>query len=200
MSATNGITYVLFFGIKLEQQQLNQLRMKTAYKLYSVSILLCFLIFSACSHKTVPAASTAATVNNNSVGPANVDTTNMQQEILLNINQYRQSIGLPALQLLDAASAQAMRHSANMAKKLTPFGHTGLEARASAISRALGSTVSSIAENVAEGRLTGKQVVAGWLHSPGHKINIEGKYTYTGIGYAVNNGGIIYFTQIFLHP
>jgi len=39
--------------------------------------------------------------------------------------------------------------------------------------------------------------VDGWLNSPGHKKNIEGNFTLTGIGYARDHKGNIYFTQIF---
>jgi uncharacterized protein YkwD len=174
--------------------------MKNFRLFYSPIIFAGWVAFAACSHKTVPAASSSshahsknyeATANNNS------GTKNMQQDILSNINDYRQSIGLPALQMDDAISRQAAKHSANMAAKITPFGHTGFEARVEAISKSMGP-VSAAAENVAEGNLSAKQVVAGWLHSPGHKKNIEGKYTLTGIGYAADANGVIYFTQIFI--
>jgi uncharacterized protein YkwD len=84
-----------------------------------------------------------------------------------------------------------------MAAKRVPFGHAGFDVRVNAISRPLGN-VSAAAENVAEGRMTAKQVVAGWLHSPGHKKNIVGNYNLTGIGYAVDPDGIIFFTEIFI--
>jgi uncharacterized protein YkwD len=45
--------------------------------------------------------------------------------------------------------------------------------------------------------MSAKEVVEGWLNSPGHKRNIEGDFTLTGIGVAKNNKGIIYYTQIF---
>ena len=171
-------------------------------KFFHLATCLFFIaVVTSCSHKTVPAASKSSPANNNTtVEPGNnaPDLANLQEDILANINQYRQSIGLSPLQLLNSASAQATKHSTNMANKRIPFGHTGFEARAAAISKSLGSTVSAAAENVAVGQLTAKQVVAGWLHSPGHKKNITGNFTYTGIGYAVDPGGIIYFTQIFI--
>jgi len=45
--------------------------------------------------------------------------------------------------------------------------------------------------------MTAREVVDGWLHSPGHKRNIEGDFIFTGIGHARDKKGDIYFTQIF---
>jgi uncharacterized protein YkwD len=56
------------------------------------------------------------------------------------------------------------------------------------------------AENVAYGNITAKEVVDNWLKSPGHRRNIEGKYTITGIGVAKSSDGTIFFTQIFVEP
>jgi uncharacterized protein YkwD len=50
---------------------------------------------------------------------------------------------------------------------------------------------------VASGQMTAREVVNGWLKSPGHKKNIEGNFVLTGIGYARSKKGDIYFTQIF---
>lgn len=158
-----------------------------------LSVLVLFI--SSCHRKTVPAASSKTNTTDNSSG--RVDVSDMQNDILFYVNKHRRAVGLPDLQLLTAASAEASKHSANMAARRTPFGHTGFEGRVSAISRSLGS-VSAAAENVADGKLTAQQVVDGWLHSPAHKKNMEGNYTLTGIGLATDAGGIIYFTQIFV--
>jgi uncharacterized protein YkwD len=176
--------------------------MKTATLFYAIAIGITGLLFSACAHKMAPATN-RADANNTRPAAQNNNTPNsadLQQDILLYVNQYRQSIGQPALLLLPAANQQAAKHSANMAHRLTAFGHTGFEARAAAISKSLGATVSAAAENVALGKLTAAQVVASWLQSPGHKKNISGNYSYTGIGYAADPGGILYFTQIFIQP
>jgi uncharacterized protein YkwD len=83
-----------------------------------------------------------------------------------------------------------------MADKKTAFGHDGFANRVNVIKSKLGFIQSS-AENVAYGRLTPKEVVTGWLKSPGHRKNIEGKFTLTGIGVAKDKAGTIFFTQIF---
>ena len=41
-------------------------------------------------------------------------------------------------------------------------------------------------------------VVEGWIASAGHRQNIEGDFTLTGIGAAAGRDGTRYFTQIFV--
>jgi uncharacterized protein YkwD len=43
-----------------------------------------------------------------------------------------------------------------------------------------------------------REVVDGWLNSPGHRRNIEGDFRLTGIGIAKRSDGMVYFTQIFI--
>ena len=125
-----------------------------------------------------------------------VSVLNMTKDILYYVNLHRKSIGRKALELNNVESSLAVQHSINMVSYKTPFGHDGLNERAKIISKQLGK-ISVAAENVASGDMTAKEVVDGWLNSPGHKRNIEGDFTLTGIGVAKNNKGIIYYTQIF---
>ena len=125
-----------------------------------------------------------------------VSVLNMTNDILYYVNLHRKSIGRKALELNNVESSLAVQHSINMASYKTPFGHDGLNERAKIISKKIGR-ISMAAENVASGDMTAKEVVEGWLNSPGHKRNIEGDFTLTGIGVAKNNKGIIYYTQIF---
>lgn len=126
-----------------------------------------------------------------------IATESIEDSILNYVNQHRKSMKLNSLSMLSEVSKKAAQHSENMAKRRTPFGHDGFELRAKYIADKTGAW-SAIAENVAYGNLTAKQVVAGWLNSPGHKKNIEGNYTFTGIGVAKDKKGIIFFTQIFV--
>jgi uncharacterized protein YkwD len=119
----------------------------------------------------------------------------MESEILKYVNEDRISQGLSPLQMNDLESSLAAKHSHDMSVGKVKFGHDGFKARAKTIQKELGSI--EIGENVAEGSMTAREVVDGWLNSPGHKKNIEGNFTLTGIGYAANKKGDIYFTQIF---
>jgi len=119
----------------------------------------------------------------------------MESDILKYVNEDRMAHGLSPLQMNQLESSLASKHSLDMSLGKVKFGHDGFNARAKTIQKALGST--EVGENVAEGSMTAREVVDGWLHSPGHKKNIEGNFTLTGIGYASNKKGDIYFTQIF---
>jgi uncharacterized protein YkwD len=104
---------------------------------------------------------------------------------------------LPALESNSIIAEQAKKHSSNMASKKVAFSHDGFEERIKTITQKIGMSRAS-AENVAYGHLSAKEVVDVWLKSPGHRKNIEGKYTLTGIGFSRNADGTIYFTQIFI--
>lgn len=119
----------------------------------------------------------------------------MESDILKYVNEDRISLGLSPLQMNELESSLAAKHSLDMSQGKVKFGHDGFNTRAKTIQKALGSM--EVGENVAEGSMTAREVVDGWLHSPGHKKNIEGNFTLTGIGYASNKKGDIYFTQIF---
>jgi len=121
---------------------------------------------------------------------------NLAADILTYVNEDRKQHGLAALKLSEVESSIASKHSRDMASGKVPFGHAGLNARAKAIRKALGE-ISSVGENVASGPMNAREVVDGWLNSPGHKRNIEGDFTLTGIGYASDGKGNIFFTQIF---
>ena len=123
--------------------------------------------------------------------------SSLEAEILIHVNKYRRSKGLSALQMNSVIRTEAEKHSMNMATGRTSFSHSGFSTRVKRISNKLG-VVSKSAENVAYGYMSAKQVVNGWLHSPGHKKNIEGKFTLTGIGVAKDRTGTLFFTQVFV--
>jgi uncharacterized protein YkwD len=119
----------------------------------------------------------------------------METEILQFVNEDRKQHDLRLLQINSRESSLALKHSEDMAKGKVKFGHDGFNSRAKIIQKELGAT--EIGENVASGLMTAREVVDGWLNSPGHKKNIEGDFLLTGIGYARDKKGEIYFTQIF---
>jgi uncharacterized protein YkwD len=125
--------------------------------------------------------------------PAN---TSMSAEILRYVNEYRQSKHLKPLQANSFISSVALDHSRNMLSGKTAFGHDGFKDRIGRIRKKLGP-IHVAAENVASGAMGAREVVDGWLHSPGHRRNIEGDFKLTGIGLAYGRRGMIYFTQIF---
>ena len=128
--------------------------------------------------------------------PPATSPTALDDQVLALINDHRRSIGKPALVKNQVIWEQANGHSQNMASKAVPFGHDGFDARVAAIRAALGSG-GSAAENVAMGYESAAAVVNAWLGSAGHRANIEGNSTRTGISTAKSNGGAWYYTQMF---
>jgi uncharacterized protein YkwD len=141
-------------------------------------------------------AAVADTRSSKRARDAGIRASSMESDILIYVNEDRKQHGLAALRLNDVESDIAAKHSRDMASGKVPFGHSGFNERAKAIGKALGS-IRTVGENVASGPMNARQVVDGWLNSPGHKRNIEGDFTLTGIGYAPDKKGNIFFTQIF---
>lgn len=120
----------------------------------------------------------------------------IETEILELINAHRRSLGLAFLQLDNFAQSLAQAHTLQMSKTLVPIGHEGFEQRAEQLIRVLkGSTAS---ENVAYGQETAEDVVKSWLASIGHRQNIEGNYTHTGIAVQKDGQDRLVFTQLFV--
>jgi uncharacterized protein YkwD len=122
---------------------------------------------------------------------------NEADSVLSYVNQYRARHHLPPLQMNALLSVEAQKHSANMSTHRIPFGHVGFNDRIKRLYRVI-PNANGGSENVAEGKWDARQVVAGWMNSPGHRRNILGRYNLTGIGITKDNRGHIYYTQIFI--
>ncbi len=122
--------------------------------------------------------------------------TDFDAEILNLINEHRTGIGLDILIFNKTIWDEAQIHSENMADESVDFGHDGFTERIDRIYETLPGNAS--AENVAMGYETAEDVVTGWLNSSGHKDNIEGDYSHTGLSAIKNSEGVYYYTQIFI--
>ena len=121
----------------------------------------------------------------------------LNEEIFKYTNQFRKSKRLPALEMREELNAIARRHSEDMAKGKCGFGHSGYHQRELQVQRTM-KMEYGMAENVAYGATTAKQVVAMWKGSSGHRKNMLGNYKYIGIGTARDKHGAVYYTQIFV--
>lgn len=117
-------------------------------------------------------------------------------DVLSYTNQFRKSKGKHVLIMRDDLNAIARRHSENMAKGRVAFGHSGFDKRHAQAQRIFQSC--TMAENVAYGVSTGKDVVQIWKKSSDHRSNMLGNYNYIGIGTAKDRSGRVYYTQIFI--
>ena len=122
----------------------------------------------------------------------------LRDDVLKYTNDLRKAKGLPALEIRDDLNELALKHSTNMAKGKTSFGHDGFDDRRNAVHKFLPS-MNAFAENVAYGATTAKDVVQMWNKSSGHRRNMLGNYRYIGIGIAADSDGVLYYTQVFVN-
>ena len=160
------------------------------FLLVNISALLLPLLLLSCNRNL-------SAIEKSQPVPVTFNASSLTRDILYHVNEYRKKKGLGALKMIAVADEQAALHSKNMALKKTAFGHDGFEERIQLISKSTGN-ISAAAENVAYGKLSAEEVVKGWINSPGHKKNIEGNFTLTGIGVYEDGTGVIFFTQLFM--
>ena len=118
------------------------------------------------------------------------------QQILSGINKFRLLHLLAPLKLDAQLNEIAATHSQNMAKHICPIGHQGFEKRFAKIRKLKPNTMQA-SENVAYGYRNIDEVIKGWTHSPGHRANILGPFSITGIAIAHDAKGRPYYTQVF---
>lgn len=115
------------------------------------------------------------------------------------VNEHRIAIGLQPLEYSEALATIARQHSQAIATGYEFFSHDGFEKREHAAQSIV--RLETFAENLAlnNSSLASAPVdaVAGWLDSPGHRKNMEGRFNLTGIGCARGKDGVFYFTQLF---
>ena len=67
--------------------------------------------------------------------------------------------------------------------------------------RLVGYQYRAVGENVAEGYTSGAALMAGWMTSAPHRVNIlSARYTETGVGMARSKSGRTYHAQVFARP
>jgi uncharacterized protein YkwD len=121
-------------------------------------------------------------------------SNNIEQEVHNLINQHRTSIGLAELEWNETIAEQCRNHSIDMSNAHT-INHDGFTERVNSI----GETIpwNWAGENVAY-NYSAEGAVAAWLNSPVHKSNIESSSNLTGVGVALDEDSVMYFTQIFI--
>jgi hypothetical protein len=116
-----------------------------------------------------------------------------------NAERARHRLGL--LTLDPGLARAAQQHSEDMVRRAF-FAHENPDG-AQVWDRALaaGYRYRKVAENIAAGQRTAKEVVRGWMDSPGHRANIlDGELTQIGVGRAEGGSYGVYWTQVFGAP
>ncbi len=118
-------------------------------------------------------------------------------EVLKIANKERAGMGLAPL----SVTAALQTSNEVRAKEIfNYYSHTRPDG-SSCFTALQGISYNTAGENIAAGYTTPKEVMTGWMNSPGHKANIlNGRYTHMGVGYYYNGSGQYghYWTQMFI--
>ena len=126
----------------------------------------------------------------------NYDYSANETELARLINEYRASIGLNELEIINHISYKSEEHNEYMIAN-NVVDHAYFQDRSDNIIRVLGAV--SVNENVAYNFSTPQSVLNAWLNSPSHKANIERNHTHFGISISENPAnGKKYYTNIFI--
>ncbi len=121
------------------------------------------------------------------------DEKSISDQILILVNEYRNSKNLAPLSDNITAKIEALNHTEYQIN-LNDINHDNGKERANVLFKI--ENARAYAENVAFGFRTAKAVVDGWIASEGHRKNLEGDFSKSGIGTIANNQGVLYFTHI----
>ncbi|MFB6979313.1 CAP domain-containing protein [Streptomyces scopuliridis] len=119
-------------------------------------------------------------------------------EVLALTNTERTRAGLSPLADDRQLAAAAQAYSADMAARAF-YSHTSPEGLAPwDRAAAAGAAHRGIGENIACGQRDPREVVRGWMDSPGHRANIlKPDFTHLGVGFAGGGPAGTYWTQLF---
>ncbi|MFE3830204.1 CAP domain-containing protein [Streptomyces sp. NPDC059092] len=119
-------------------------------------------------------------------------------EVLSRTNAERAAAGLGRLADDPRLTVAAQAFSTDMADRAF-YSHTSPEGlRPWDRAAAAGARHRSIGENIACGQRSPREVVQGWMDSPGHRANIlKPDFTHLGVGFADGGPAGTYWTQLF---
>ncbi|WP_433367672.1 CAP domain-containing protein [Actinoplanes sp. CA-142083] len=125
--------------------------------------------------------------------------TGYENEVVRLTNVQRTAKGCKALRIDERLRTAARAHSTDMVTR-NFFSHTGSNGSNFVAREAAAGYPSrgASAENIAWGYPAPKDVVTGWMNSPGHRANILNCGSVAvGVGLAYNKSGAAYWTQDF---
>ena len=112
------------------------------------------------------------------------------------INDYRQSLGLTRLEVINHISYKSEGHNEYMIEKQV-MSHDYFQERSTNLIQVLGA--ERVAENVAYNYNTPESAFSAWKNSPGHRANIEGDFTHFGISVSIDSEtGRKFYTNMFI--
>lgn len=124
-----------------------------------------------------------------------------ENEVVRLTNVERSKNGLPALTQNWELSRVARYKSADMAAKGYFSHQSPTYGSPFTMMQNFGIRFSAAGENIAYGQRTPQEVVNAWMNSAGHRANILSRsYSQIGVGFARNQNGTAYWTQMFIQP
>ncbi|MCV9928914.1 CAP domain-containing protein [Flavobacterium sp. LS1R49] len=163
-------------------------------RIHVLIFMVTLFAMNSCSSDSVASDSNA--VSRISSGEVTDYTYNQSElETMQLINEYRVSVGLKVLIIVNHISFKSEEHDKYMIAN-NVVNHDDFVARSENIIKVLGA--KKVGENVAYNYNTPQAVLSAWLNSAGHKKNIEGDYTHFGIAIKEDSvNGRKYYTNIF---
>lgn len=128
-----------------------------------------------------------------------------EEKVLALVNAARQEQKLRPLKVNPILAAVARKHAANMARQ-GKLEHVLDGKNPGQRLKAAGYAYRGWAENIysgarGQGEAAAREAMKWWLNSTGHRGNILDKaFVETGIGFARDDRGTFYFTQVFGAP
>ena len=147
---------------------------------------------------------TMVSCSSNSTEDTSVDKTvvttytynDTELKLVTIINDYRQSIGLKTLQVVNHISYKSEEHNEYMIDN-NLVNHDFFYDRSENLIEVLGA--EKVGENIAYNYLTAESAFAAWMNSPTHKANIEGDFTHFGVSVTSDPvTGRKYYTNMFM--
>lgn len=159
------------------------------------TILLFFsvLILNSCAKDSLEEEINA--IDHTAKTSVNYTYSEIEKDILTQINDYRKVQGLKELNPLGEISLEAEDHNYYMVQT-GKVSHDNFGNRYTALVNSVAAR--AVSENVAFGYHTGDAVVKAWINSKGHRENIESNFTHFGVSVVEDEEGRNYFTNIFV--
>jgi uncharacterized protein YkwD len=125
------------------------------------------------------------------------EITALEDEVVALTNAERSAAGCGEVRTDERLRTAARLHSEDMATH-DYFSHTGRDGSGPGDRAARAGYQGWGGENIAYGYRTPRDVVAGWMDSPGHRANILNcDFVAIGVGLAYDRNGRPYWTQMF---
>ncbi len=117
------------------------------------------------------------------VMPVSAAMSNVERAACVLVNEQREAHGLEPLVISEALSDKARVKAKDMVQNRYFDHQSPVYGSPFTLMRSLGITYRSAGENIAMGYRTAEAVVAAWMASPSHRVNLlSGKYDTIGIG------------------